>query len=549
VALDVPEHVTNASQRRTYAIAAAAVLVIAFAIAGLGSYTCRPLHVLFLNKNTLDLQVPNFQRFGDRSGGMFGFLATFLEESQYSTYRRDLTPGVLDSVDVIIIANLLEKLDPDERQLVWDFIEDGGGLIILGDHTGTDAIRDPTNDLLSPIGMEINFDTAVPMRRSWVNAKSYLFHPLGRSGGIMDAELWLGASVDPGPRGYPIVVGRGAFSDPGDLTNKDRAYLGNLAYDPGEPLGDVALVAAAYWGKGRVVLHGDTSPYQNGTIVRSHSLINRSIRWAANTGWTRLLDRSRVWLLALLFVLAGGAFLYLSSRWSLLLFAALLLPVVTVSVWKAIPGPRGTDWKGQEYGVAMIDNAHAPMFDGMSWEDKSIGGLEFNFMRNGYSMRFADSPDMIDEYQPAVYTIFAPTLPISSGEVDRLVRYAENGGWIIVSAGWNLSQNVAELLDRFGLAIRNVPLGETAAQAFDSQFKMADAYPIAGDGSNIEEIASAFGFSTVKLSRRGSGGLVAIGDSQFFYCKNLEGQEAFVVPENVDFIRELLRHTAGTIAP
>jgi hypothetical protein len=549
VALDVPEHAIDTRQRRTYAIAAAAVLVIAFAIAGLASYTYRPVRVLFLDKNTLDFQVPNFQRFGDRSGGMFGFLATFLKESQYTTYRQDLTPGILDSVDVIIIANLLKKLTPDERQRVWDFIEDGGGLVILGDHTGTDAIRDPTNDLLSPVGLEINFDTAVPMRRSWVNAKSYLFHPLGRSGGIMDAELWLGASVDPGPRGYPIVVGRGAFSDPGDINNRDRSYLGNLAYDPGEPLGDVVLVAAAYWGKGRVILHGDTSPYQNGTIVRSHSLINRSIRWTANTGWTRLLDRSRVWLLALLFVFAGGAFVYLASRWSPMIFAALLLPVVTVSVWKAIPGPRGTDWKGEKYQIAMLDNAHAPMFDGMSWEDKSVGGVEFNFMRNGYSMRFADSPGMIDEYKPDVYTIFAPTQPLSPGTVDRLVRYVENGGWVIVSAGWDLSQNVDELLDRFGLAIRNVPLGETAAEAFGSAFNMADAYPIVGDGPNIEEIASAFGFSTVKLARRGSGGLVAIGDSQFFYGKNLEGQEEFVVRENVDFIRELLRYTAGTIAP
>jgi hypothetical protein len=548
ITLEAPFTSTVIRERRRWIIASAIALLTAFTIAGIGSYKSGPVRVLFLDKHTLDFQVPNFDRFGDRSGGMFGFLATFLKESGYTVYRQDLTPGILDSVDVIIIANLLRKLADGERSRVWDFVSSGGGLLVLGDHTGTDAIRDPSNDLLSPCGLELNFDTAVPMRRSWVAAKSYLFHPLGRSGGIMDGELWLGASVDPGPRGEPFIVGRGAFSDPGDRNNKDRAYLGNLAYDAGEPLGDVVLAAAAHWGKGKAILHGDTSPYQNGTIVRSHSLINRSIRWLANTGWSGFIDQWRSWILAVLFAVLGTGFAFAARQWRPLMATALLLPLVSVSFWKAIPGPRGTEWIGEEYNVAMIDLCHGQMFDGMSWEDKSIGGVEFNLMRNGYSMRLADKPDMIDLYQPDVYLIFAPTRPLEPTTVDRLERFVQNGGWAIVSAGWNLAPNVNPLLERFGLSVQNVPLGQTAATAFADTVMMADAYPIGGEGDHIEELASCFGFPTAKVARRGEGGLIAIGDSQFFHNRNLESKDDLVIMSNIRFFREMLRHTAGTSA-
>lgn len=534
---------------RTVRWIGAAAIVLALLTGGAASYECGSVRVLVLDRNTLDFTVPAFGRYGDRSGGMFGFLPKFLHEAGFEVKRQDLTPGVLDSVDVVIIANLLEKFTPEERQQMWTFVENGGGLLMLGDHTGTDAIRDPTNDLLSPCGLELNFDTAVPLRRSWASAKSFLFHPVGRSGGIMDGELWLGASINPGPHGEPFLVGRGAFSDPGDLNNKNRAFLGNLAYDPGEPLGDVVLAAAAHWGKGKAVIFGDTSPYQNGTIVRSHSLITRSIRWLARDGWNDLLDRWRTWLLLVLIGLVGSWLLAQSPVRSSLFLYALLIPVAGVSFWSLVPGPRSEEWKGEEYKLALVDVGHGQWFDGMSWEPKSIGGIEFNLMRNGYSMRMADTPSDIDRYNPDLYILFAPTRPITDDTADRLMRFMDRGGWVIVAAGWNLQECVEPILSKFDVAIDNVPLGQVGGTALGDTVSLADAYPISGGGDGAEDLIHCFGYPVARTIKHGQGGLVVIGDSQFFYNKNLEGQNELVVMENVIFFREMLRRTAGTSAP
>jgi len=540
---------TVSSRRSRWPVGAAAGLILAGIVAVAGSYASSPVRVLFLNKNTLDEMVPRHGRYGDRSGGMFGFLPRFLEASGHKVFRRDLTPHILDSVDVIIIANLLKKLTPEERQRVWDFVANGGGLLILGDHTGTEAIREPTNDLLAPCGLEINFDTAVPLRRSWVSAKSFLFHPAARSGGVMDAELWLGASVTSGPHGEPFVIGRGAFSDPGDLNNKARSYLGNLAYDPGEPLGDVVLVAAAHWGKGKAMLYGDTSPYQNGAIIRSHALINRSVRWLAYHGWAAFIDRWRDALLVLVVGLFGTLLVVRTRREPLLLAGALLLPVVSISMWSAIPGAPDHTWIAGPYRQALIDEGHAPLFDGMSWEPKSIGGLQFNLMRNGYSPRFAMSPDALACDSAAVYLICAPTVPLASEEIEHLEHFMSNGGWVIVTSGWDTHEAVRDLFGRFSLAHQNIPLGEAEGRAFGAPVKMADAYPIAGEGQGIETLIEAFGYPVAKLAHRGRGGLVAIGDSQFLFNKNLEGQNEFVVLDNVHFFNELMKRTAGATEP
>lgn len=524
-------------------------VVLACIVAGVGSYADTPVRVLLLDKRSLDDRVPNFQRFGDASGGMFGLLPHYLRATGYRVYKQDLTPGVLDSVDVVVVINLINKLPLNERNRIWEFVDNGGGLLVLGDHTGYDAIRGPSNDLLQPCGLELNFDTAVPLRRSWVSARDYLFHPLGRSGGVDDGQVWLGASVTPGPDGEAFLVGRGAFSDPGDVNNPDRAYLGNLEYDAGEPLGDVALAAAATWGSGRAVIFGDTSPFQNGSIIRTHALIHRTLHWLGGGGWSQMVENWRSWVLVVLIGVVGTVVLIVTLGSRQGLATALAIPVFSIWLWSVIPGPDVTSWNAASYQLAIVDRAHGQLFDGMGWEDKSTGGLQFNLLRNGYVAYFASSPEALDEYDPALYVLFAPTRPVSNTTIDRLERYVESGGWVIVSAGWNLEPNVRELLDRFGLRLRNVPLGETGGHAFADTVRLADGYPVVGDGPGIEPIIECFGLTPARIVHRGKGGLVAIGDSQFFYNKNLEGQDDFVVMENITFIRNLMRNTAGTIAP
>jgi hypothetical protein len=102
---------------------------------------------------------------------------------------------------------------------------------------------------------------------------------------------------------------------------------------------------------------------------------------------------------------------------------------------------------------------------------------------------------------------------------------------------------VRRLYDRFEVRLENVPFGASDGTAFNGVVKMADAYPVVAGDANAQTLIESFGQPVAKVVKRGQGGLIAIGDSQFLYCKNIEGQNEQVVMENVIFFRELMDAT------
>ncbi|MBI5867624.1 MAG: hypothetical protein HZB43_04945, partial [candidate division Zixibacteria bacterium] len=209
----------------------------------------------------------------------------------------------------------------------------------------------------------------------------------------------------------------------------------------------------------------------------------------------------------------------------------------------------GSTWIPKDFRLALIDTGHKELFDGMAWESASTGGLEYNLMRNGFAPRFADTPAQLDCDSASLYISSAPSVAPSGETINRFERYVNNGGWLIVNAGWNLEPKVHDLLDRFGVTIQNIPLGQTMGVAFGDSVRMADAYPLGGDGPGIENLITAYDYPVAKLVHRGRGGVVIIGDSQFLYNKNLEGQNELLVMENVTFFRKLMDQIKGPATP
>ncbi|MCP4712568.1 MAG: hypothetical protein GY869_28415, partial [Planctomycetes bacterium] len=58
--------------------------------------------VLILNSDKLDNRIPNYDRYGDRSGGMFGMLPRYCRGLGYDVRQANVTPEIFDSIDVCI---------------------------------------------------------------------------------------------------------------------------------------------------------------------------------------------------------------------------------------------------------------------------------------------------------------------------------------------------------------------------------------------------------------------------------------------------------------
>jgi hypothetical protein len=302
-------------------------------------------------------------------------------------------------------------------------------------------------------------------------------------------QIAVGASLAIVPPAYPIVVGRYGFEDAGDsLNGGPGAFMGNLAHERGESVGDVVLVAAQQVGRGRVLVFGDTSPFQNGALFLSQGLASNAIQWLA--GNPR--------------VSGGGlAFTYADE-------------------------------------VALIDFSLRPRARLTLFDEASLGGLANCLARAGIVAAPAFSRSAWS--QGARYLFLVSPTRFGRRDADRLATYMFEGGNVILAQGYNVPPPCRLLLSRFGLAIEDIPLGAGEA---GSRVVHKDAWAIScpvRDGECAPDTlvrASAFGHPTVVTKRLGRGSLTLISDGRFFLDENLEGERR-AEPRNLAFVNDLI---------
>jgi hypothetical protein len=543
--LPTPEEERPVAPRR-WATAGAAAVLIGATLSGL--VPPRPAakgEVLLHDAGYLNWQMPAFGSYGGNSGGMFGRLPQFLEADGYRVKMAPVTTENLRSAKALVIINLMAKFDRATKRAIWDFVRRGGSLLVLGDHTGVQGIREPSNDLLEPVHIGLNFDSAKGFRDGWLWAYGLPRHPttLGMDTAINEIEIWIGASLSVAPPARPVIVGTYGFSDPGDMANRQNGYLGNLAYDPGEPVGEVPLVAECRYGRGKVLVFGDTSSFQNGALVYSYRFVENVFAWLTG-GPSPAADALRRWA-GSLFLVAGFALLVRGRRrsWPTVTAIAFLLG------WMGGAGPaKALNAPSTAHNrIAWIDVSHLERVSLNTWHDDGFGGLAQNLMRNGYAPQLLTRWDARELGRGDLLVLIGPSKPFSRAEVEEIRRFVEGGKHVLLAAGREDLPGSEELWDTFGLQVGDMPLGRVLVKQPGGDVRMYKAWSIEAVRGSPKVLCSPWGYSTVVQQTVGKGSVVAIADTQFLLNRNLEGIQSYY-PENIQFLRRLFgRLKAGAI--
>ncbi len=505
-----------------------------------------PGRVLIVDEGLLNWRLPVFGFYGERSGGMFGRLPGFLEAQGYDGARvtRPVTAETLEGSKALIVINLMEPFSAEEKSAIWEFVGRGGSLLVLGDHTGVAGIRMPFNDLLEPVSIEFEFDSATFWAQGWRDALELMPHPINK--GIIDAEdiqIWIGASLAIRPPARPVIVGKYGYSDIGDEANVERSYLGDRRHNPGEKIGDLVLVAEARYGAGRVLAFGDTSPFQNGALVSSWAFAQRVFLWLTGTA-----SYLPLWMNIAL-VAAGIFVLYIASRGTgrsayayIMVAAGIAAAAQATGHFTDLPPPPRID-----LAKAVVDFSHGERFDQLTWYDDCIGGFEFNLMRNGYSAHLMRefSEEMVLDSE--VLVVIAPAIPFSRREIDAVDEFMEAGGLFMLSTGYEERDRSEEILSRLGLEIENVPLAHFEVEIYGQTVRFAEAWPLSVSDPEAAALAyhPDYPQPVMVFVPRGSGGALVIADSQFLLNSNLESLETWY-EGNILFLKEVFtRHRAG----
>ena len=530
---------------RPIAAAAAAAVLAIWALTNVpAARQPAPRRVAFYEKGFLNWMKPTHARYGRYSAGMFGNLPLLIRAMGWEADTiPEITPDTLAGAHILVIINQDTPLPAASIGMIDHFVEQGGALLVLGDHTFWKTERRILCDEpLERTQIRFQFDCANFFVGGWLH--SYAFRPHATTARLGDRTnepgIVVGASLAVSYPAAPLVIGRYGFSDPGVPEQTERGYMGNMQYDPGEMLGDVVLAAAQNVGRGRVFVVGDTSGFTNGILDHTWPFVQRIFWWLGTEGRAAVpLWRDILGLVLAVLAAAGLVAAARANRHSLLVLAPVFLAALWVSraVTTHVGAPPPLSGK-----VALVDTAHAGRFSPEGWHPDGIDGVFLHLMRDGYFAAAAKTFDAGQVMASDLFVTIAPSRPFGRDAVRVLKRFMEQGGTVLLAAGWEERAGAAPLLAAAGIEIAGRPLGRAQGHGppLSENPMLFEAWPVLGG----ETLLSAHGEPVVTLTQIGKGRLIVIGDTQFLRNKNIEVKEGGIL-RNIRFLSWLLEQTKG----
>jgi hypothetical protein len=553
--------------------------------------------IVFYKKGFLNWMKPQWGDYGRLSQGMYGLMANSsidMDDGIGGTGSRfldlyganaivspDLSDADLKKADALVMLYPDKPWQPGQLDRVKKYIDDGGTLLLFGEHTILEPKNDPYpnrprwpdeavarfNDLLRDSNMRVRFDAACFTIGGWLQSYESLSHPM--TNGVSDDRnefgVVIGASLSVKWPAQPLIIGRFGNGDPGDEGRPEHALLGNEKYDPGEQLGDVILAAEQRIGAhgGRIVLFGDTSMMSNGLLHGCYDYNARLLAYVSNrTSSPQVLWRQ---VLSVLLVLALLTTVLLEPH-PIRIAACALLLAASISLCTGlsfrhaslIPGRPVESPKNSKLVYTDTSHSEAPSLE--SWRDNGTMGLALCWERAGYMTLGLEELTGARLYRARALISFAPAKPFTEDERRMIVDWVKKGGIFICTAGYDRSAASRDLLADFGLYVDcqpgekvREPLGWFKAPFLDFgdykphvrfwaawplTWKRIEAQP---DPQPLPGVALGPGDEPVILKRNfGEGKVVLVGDTNFAMNMNLEreGGQAFEgMRENEDFWR------------
>ncbi len=465
--------------------------------------------------------------YGEISGYNYAAIYDYL--GQYYEMSRLLESDKIDDqtlgqCDVLIIKTPMNaRYSPDEVAAVLRFVEKGGGVLFIGDHTNLYRMATIMNDMTRPMGFIFRDDLLFSNEASaydqhfdppWAPHPSLQYMP--------PMEFAVSCSIDPGfSHGRSVITSTGLWSMPPEYHNDNYHPIPQHCADM--RYGAFVQVWAAWHGQGRAMAYTDSTIFSNfATFQPGHAEIMLGmIEWLNHAN--PLID-PRPWLILLgIAPLCAGIFLarHGSVAWLVLLAAGICgwvlaaEGVAALHAW-SMPMPKIIRPMTQvvidrTVSDALLSKGAYTQGDGIGY-----GMLEQLIGRLGY---YTIRQEGKDAFSGDALVVICPDRPVEASFREELERYVSGGGRLLVfDSPENTNSTANSLLWPFGLSINH-------KQVWQGTLTMVDNWP-GIEISSANEIVG--GIVVGKLGERpvaavakyGKGAVMAVGFSSLFIDKN-----------------------------
>ena len=445
---------------------------------------------------------------------IYDYLSRFYEMGRLAEPVSDET---LAACDVLVVKVPTSRYAPEEVAAIGRFVERGGGLLLIGEHTNVFGTGEYLNDIARRFGFQYRYDCLFGIDSFFEDTlpRAWVPHPILQH--VPEMEFAVSCSIEPTGCGRAVVPGTG-------LKNLGPDYHATNFYPQAEDRADMRYGAfVQVWstraGRGRVVAFTDSTIFSNFCVFEpgKSELMLGMIEWLnRRDSW----GDPRIALAAISAALLAAAALA-ARRWGgawLLLLAAVLLGAalgaagVRAANRASLPPPEAV----RPLVRVVMDRT---VSDAVLGKGGFVGGLPEGFgifeqwiLRLGY---FTARRSGDEAFTGDLLVVVHPRRAAPPGFREGLVRYVEAGGKVLVldSAG-NAGSTANDLLAPFGLAV-SAAAGESGPLIVPAGWPSTTvqaAREVTG-GSPLVRIG---GKTVAAVARRGKGTVTAVGFASRF---------------------------------
>jgi len=405
---------------------------------------------------------PNW--YGQESGYNYACIYDYCSRF-YDMGRLDspIDANTLDDCDVLVVKVPTARYDPNEIAHIERFVEAGGGLLLIGEHTNVFNTGTYLNDISERFGFRFRHDCLFDIDTVFdqLYRRPSVPHPIVQHVGPM--HFAVSCSIDPGlSNGRAAIAARGLRSLPADYHASN--YYPQVTDRAEARYGAFVQLWTTHHGSGRVAAFGDSTIFSNFSTFEpgKAELMLGMLQWLNYRN--PALD-SRLVLVGLGVLLVGGAFVAgrgWTGGWLVLLGAGLLgvsaAGAATAGIHRAVM-PAAQPVRPLTRVVIDRTVCETPLSKSgfIAGEANGFGIFERWILRLGYFTGRAEGDDAFDG---DLLVLLYPSREIRPDFREHLVDYVTGGGKVLViDSPANGESTANALLGPFGLKMdRQFPL-------------------------------------------------------------------------------------------
>jgi len=431
----------------------------------------------------------------------------------YNMSRLDtaVDEAALEKCDVLIVKVPTSRYTPEEISAIENFVKQGGGLMLMGEHTSVFNSGTYINDIAQVFGIRFRYDCLFDIETTFeqLYKPPLVPHPIIQN--MPPLNFAVSCSIDPGKS-----FGRAVIRSTG-LKNLTADYHASNYYPQVEDLAQMRYGAftqlwTTKYGRGKVIAFTDSTIFSNFATFEpgKAELMLGMIEWLnhENLGF----HVTAVLIISGLIVFACGLVLSrkYSGAWFVIITASLFGWAVAAAGAKTIhkysmPLPQT---KLPMVNVTIdrtVCDAPLSRSGFINGQKNGFGIFERWILRIGY---FTSRKQGIDAISGDLIVFTQPNLTVKDEFRDALVNYVTNGGKILIlDSPENTNSTANSLLYPFGININGTTSrsGQLKAPENWPTIKIDSAYRIEGAepflwADNIPVAASLkFGQGTVTV--------------------------------------------------